>query len=231
MIEDVTYQNGSTEKLLVVELSKPYTQDGTWIVGIGPDKTNHTTFSARHFYRHVKNVCRHHRAHGHLWIIKQERIDSRRVGLPFGLCLVLSRACKLPKGEIEEGIQLCKRAEFKKGIKTECLTLLLWHTYAVMYGSDSTQVVKYSTSCFHVWILLYTVDLCEVHALFSPLGSLYALGVIEVEPVENTGCKQEVNWTLECGHVWTFWLYNNWTSGQMDAPDHIVNWTDGTHAQ
>ena len=30
--------------------------------------------------------------------------------------------------------------------------------------------------------------------------------------VENKGCKQEVNFTLECGHVWTSWICNNWTA-------------------
>ena len=78
----------------------------------------------------------------------------------------------------EEGMQVHKLANFKWGLKIECLTLLLPRVPAVMYGSDSTRVAKYSTSHFHVWILPYIVGLCEVHALFSPSGSLYALGII-----------------------------------------------------
>ena len=31
----------------------------------------------------------------------------------------------------------------------------------------------------------------------------------EIEPVENKGCRQEVNYTLECGHVWTSWIFND----------------------
>ena len=30
----------------------------------------------------------------------------------------------------------------------------------------------------------------------------------EIEPVENKGFKQEVNYTLECGHVWPSWIFN-----------------------
>ena len=33
--------------------------------------------------------------------------------------------------------------------------------------------------------------------------------VLEIEPVENKGCKQEVNYTLECGHVWPSWIFND----------------------
>ena len=33
--------------------------------------------------------------------------------------------------------------------------------------------------------------------------------VPEIEPVENKGCKQEVNYTLECGHVWPSWIFND----------------------
>ena len=39
----------------------------------------------------------------------------------------------------------------------------------------------------------------------------------EIEPVENKGCKQEVNYTLECGHVSGMafqWLYCTWTACQ-----------------
>ena len=31
----------------------------------------------------------------------------------------------------------------------------------------------------------------------------------EIEPVENKGCKQEVIYTLECGNVWTSWIFND----------------------
>ena len=50
-----------------------------------------------------------------------------------------------PKGE--EGMQLCKQAKFKQGLKTERLMVLLWRTYTVMYG---TWMAKYSISRFHV---------------------------------------------------------------------------------
>ena len=29
----------------------------------------------------------------------------------------------------------------------------------------------------------------------------------EIEAVENKGCKQEVNYSLECGHVWPSWIF------------------------
>ena len=31
----------------------------------------------------------------------------------------------------------------------------------------------------------------------------------EIEPIENTGYKQEVNYTLECGHVRSSWICND----------------------
>ena len=36
-----------------------------------------------------------------------------------------------------------------------------------------------------------------------------------IKPVENTGCKQDVNCTLNCGHIHvrTSWICNNWTAG------------------
>ena len=41
-------------------------------------------------------------------------------------------------------MHLCKRAKFKQGIKIECLT---WRAHAVLYGSDSTRVAKYASTC------------------------------------------------------------------------------------
>ena len=43
------------------------------------------------------------------------------------------------------------------------------------------------------------------------------LGIVEMKCTKdracrNKGCKQEVNYTLECGHVWTSWICNNWTA-------------------
>ena len=35
----------------------------------------------------------------------------------------------------------------------------------------------------------------------------------EIEPVENTGCKQDVNRAMKSGHVRTSWICNDWTAG------------------
>ena len=39
----------------------------------------------------------------------------------------------------------------------------------------------------------------------------------EIEPVENTGCKQDVNRAMKSGHVRTSWICNDWTAGLTAA--------------
>ena len=71
---------------------------------------------------------------------------------------------------------------------------------------------------------VYFFRVCETHAAKQlPQSSWTSLGyksntagqnrsIPEIEPVENKGCKQEVNYTLECGHVCTSCICNNLTA-------------------
>ena len=43
----------------------------------------------------------------------------------------------------------------------------------------------------------------------------------EIEPVENTGCKQDVNRAMKSGHVRTSWICNDWTAG-LTAVDSVA---------
>ena len=73
---------------------------------------------------------------------------------------------KLPKGE--EGMECCNWAKFKCGLKninvmsadTACMPPIIhMHMHTCLQS-------KYSISCFHIWILSYTVLVCRMHALF-----------------------------------------------------------------
>ena len=59
------------------------------------------------------------------------------------------------------------------------------------------------------------MDISRIQTRTEELVYLLVFGVVEtkcvpdIEPVENMGCKLDVNWALECGHVRTYWICND----------------------